>query len=125
MENTEGKVLKENLFNTKKVGWENVNEDEKNTIFKYADEYMYYLNNSKTEKEIVQTSKDILIKNGFVDLSEKNELHTGDKVYFINRNRNVFAAVIGEEPIEKGMKITAKYDISKEKLNKWKFQKKN
>ena len=35
-----------------------------------------------------------------------------------------FKNSLNEEPIEKGMKITAKYDISKEKLNKWKFQKK-
>ena len=107
MENTEGKVLKENLFNNKKVGWENLNDEEKNAVYKYAEEYMYYLNKSKTEKEIVQTSKDILIKNGFTGLAEKSELHPGDKIYFINRNRNVFAAVIGEEPIENGLKVVA------------------
>ena len=55
MENTEGKVLKEKLFNQKKNGWENLTNDELAAIFQYADEYMYYLNTSKTEKEIVQT----------------------------------------------------------------------
>ena len=62
MENTEGKALKEKLFNSKKSGWENLSDDELAAIFKYADEYMYYLNSSKTEKEIVQTSKEILLK---------------------------------------------------------------
>ena len=61
MENTEGKALKEKLFNHKKSGWENLSDDELSAIFKYADEYMYYLNSSKTEKEIVQTSKEILL----------------------------------------------------------------
>ena len=112
MENTEGKALKEKLFNSKKSGWENLSDDELSAIFKYADEYMYYLNSSKTEKEIVQTSKEILLKNGFVDISEKEELNPGDKVFFVNRGRSLYAAVIGESPLEKGMKIVAAHGDS-------------
>ena len=73
---------------------------------------MYYLNSSKTEKEIVQTSKEILIKNGFVDISEKSELKPGDKVFFVNRNRSLYVAVIGEEALEKGLKIVAAHGDS-------------
>ena len=112
MENTEGKALKEKLFNSKKSGWENLSDDELAAIFKYADEYMYYLNSSKTEKEIVQTSKEILLKNGFVDISEKEELNPGDKVFFVNRGRSLYAAVIGESPLEKGLKIVAAHGDS-------------
>ena len=65
MENTQGQKLKEELFNEKKTGWEGMTEEVKNAVFKFADEYMDYLNSSKTEKEIVKNSKDILIKNGF------------------------------------------------------------
>ena len=107
MENTEGKVLKERLFNKKANGWENLSDDELKEIFQYADEYMYYLNTSKTEKEIVQNSKEILMKNGFEDILDKKELHPGDKVFFVNRNRSLYVAVIGEEPLEKGLKIVA------------------
>ena len=70
MENTEGQKLKEELFNDKKTGWETMTEEVKNAVFKFAEEYMNYLNSSKTEKEIVRNSKDILRKNGFVDLNE-------------------------------------------------------
>lgn len=112
MENTEGKVLKEKLFNPRKNGWENLSDNELQEIFKYADEYMYYLNNSKTEKEIVSTSKEILLKNGFVDLSEKHDLHPGDKIFFVNRNRALYAAVIGEEPLEKGLRVVAAHGDS-------------
>ncbi len=65
------------------------------------------MNNSKTEKEIVQNSKEILIKNGFVDISEKETLMPGDKVFYVNRGRCIYAAVIGIENLEKGMKIVA------------------
>ena len=101
----EAQKLKEELFNQKKVGWEKVSDEEKNAIFQFADEYMYYLNHSKTEKEIVQSSKDILLKNNFKDLETVSELHPGDRVFYINRNRNVFAAVIGEDPITSGLRV--------------------
>ncbi len=93
MEKAEGESLKEKLFLNKKNGWIGKTEDEKKEIFKFSDEYMYYLNNGKTEKEIVEISKDILLKNGFRDISEYNELHAGDKVFFENRQRNLFAVV--------------------------------
>jgi len=108
----DGKKLKEELFNNQKTGWEGITEESKNAIFKFADEYMHYLNSSKTEKEIVKNSKDILIKNGFVDLNEKQEIHSGDKVYFVNRDRAIFAAVIGEEDIENGIRMVAAHGDS-------------
>ena len=107
MEETEGKILKEKLFNTKKNGWLKVKDDEYEAINKYADEYMYFLNRGKTEKDCVEISKDILIKNGFVDIEEKETLNPGDKIFYINRNRTVYAAVMGEELLEKGLHIVA------------------
>ena len=73
---------------------------------------MYYLNNSKTEKEIVQSSKEILIKNGFVDISEKETLNPGDKVFYVNRGRCLYAAIIGTDKLENGFKIVAAHGDS-------------
>ena len=33
------------LVNEKRTGWENLKEEQKEKIFKFADEYMYFLNN--------------------------------------------------------------------------------
>ncbi len=107
MQKNDGKELKEKLVDSRSNGWENLSDEELKNIFQYADEYMYYLNSSKTEKEIVQNSKEILIKNGFVDISEKENLQVGDKVFYINRGRCLYAAVIGEEELEKGLKVIA------------------
>ena len=112
MGKNDGKELKERLFDSKSNGWENLSDEELKNIFQYADEYMYYLNNSKTEKEIVQNSKEILLKNGFVDISSKDNLQVGDKVFYINRGRCLYAAVIGEEEIEKGLKVIAAHGDS-------------
>ena len=106
------KELKEKLYKNNKSGWEKLSDEELKNIFKFADEYMYYLNLSKTEKQIVRNSKDILIKNGFVDISEKQTLNPGDKVFYINRGRNVFAAVIGEENLEEGMRLVVAHSDS-------------
>lgn len=108
----EGKALKEKLFNSKKSGWERLSDEELKEIFKFADEYMYYLNSSKTEKEIVQNSKEILLKNGFVDVESKETLNPGDKVFYVNHGRSLYAAVIGEEPLTNGMRIIAAHGDS-------------
>ncbi len=95
----------ENLVNEKKTGWENLSEEQRKNIFKFADEYMYFLNNGKTEREIVAETKEILEKNNFVDISSKQELKPGDKVYYCNRGKSMYIAVIGEEKLECGLNI--------------------
>lgn len=109
---SEGKELKDMLFNTKKSGWEHQSDEALTEIFKFADEYMYYLNSSKTEKEIVSNSKEILLKNGFVDVEQKENLEPGDKVFYVNHGRSLYAAVIGEEPLTNGMRIIAAHGDS-------------
>ena len=97
--------MENKLFNEKKIGWEQINEEDKAKIFKFADEYMYYLNNSKTEREAVVTTKEILDKNGFRCICEYEKLNPGDKVYYINRHKSIYVAVIGEDKLEEGLNI--------------------
>lgn len=112
MEKTEGEVLKEKLFNNRRNGWEDLSEEERKEVFKFADEYMFYLNQAKTEKEIVATSKDILLKNNFKDLKEVDSLNPGDKVFWVNRGRALYMAVIGSEKMENGLNIVAAHGDS-------------
>lgn len=112
MEKSDGQKIAEELCNCKKTGWEGMSEECKNAVFKFADEYMDYLNLSKTEKEIVKNSKDILMKNGFVDLNEKQELKPGDKVFLVNRDRTIFSAIMGEEALENGIRMIAAHGDS-------------
>lgn len=95
----------ENLVNEKKNGWEKIDREKKEKIYQFADEYMYFLNHGKTEREIVSETKDILEKNGFVDISSKEEIKSGDKVYYCNRGKSMYIAVIGKEKLENGLNI--------------------
>lgn len=112
MEKTEGEVLKEKLFNEKKIGWNDISEDEEKAVFKFADEYMFYLNQAKTEKEIVHFSKEILLKNDFRDLRDVETLNPGDKVFWVNRNRSLYISVIGTDKIENGLKLVGAHGDS-------------
>jgi len=102
---SEYESLKERLFNQKKCGWESLREEERQKINVFADEYMYFLNNAKIEREAVYFAKEVLEKNGFIDLREKVALVPGDKVYFVNREKTIYAAVIGSDNLESGLKI--------------------
>ena len=104
-EETEGKKLKEKLFNKKEIGWNKLSEETIANIMKFCDEYMYFLNNGKTERECTTFTKKMLEENGFVSIDKKENLIAGDKVYYINRNKSVYAAVVGEEPLENGLHV--------------------
>ena len=108
-EKTQGEELKEKLFNDKKNGWESVSEEEGRNIFNYCDGYMKFLNEAKTEREIVKRATEIAKENGYKEISEYSTLKAGDKVYYINKDKNLFLAVIGEESIEDGINIVGSH----------------
>ena len=97
--------LSDKLFNKKKVGWEDVSPEEKNEIFAFCDGYMKFLNKAKTEREFIAQAKIKAEENGYRDISEFDSLNVGDKVYFINRDKSMYLAIIGSEKIENGMHI--------------------
>ena len=63
----------------------------------------------KTERECVLTSVDMAIALGYRDLEEVIEngetLKVGDKIFINNKDKALALFLIGEEPIEKGMRI--------------------
>ena len=104
-EKTAGEELKERLFNKKENGWECSSDEEKGEIYAYCEGYMNFLSRSKTEREIVKNATEIARNNGFKDINEYENLQPGDKVYFVNRNKNLFLAVIGKQSLENGLNI--------------------
>ena len=102
---SEYESLKNELFNIKKCGWEATSDFEKQKINVFGDEFIYFLNNAKTEREAVYFAKEVLQKNGFVDLRDKLVLEPGDKVFYINREKSVYIAIIGTDALETGLNI--------------------
>lgn len=82
-------------------GWEVQKDHEK--VMQFSEKYKEFLDISKTEREFVENTKNMAEKFGFVPASSKEKLMAGDKVYYINRNKNIALAIIGEEDIENGI----------------------
>ena len=97
--------LKENLFQKKENGWDELDESKKEEAFKISDNYMNFLNHAKTEREFVVQATKLARENGYKDIMEFEKLQPGDKIYFINRSKSMYLAVIGTESIENGMHI--------------------
>ncbi len=102
---SEAAELQKSLFNNKKCGWADLSEEKKNDIFSYCNSYMDFLNNGKTEREIIKESKYIAETNGFKNINEVDSLKAGDKVYYINKNKAMYLAVIGYDSIENGINV--------------------
>lgn len=101
----EAEELKEKLFNKKENGWNQVDEKLKQTIFSYAASYMNFLNQSKTEREIIKSAKKMAEEHGFCDIHQKEQLQKGDKVYYVNKEKSMYLAIIGEKPLEEGINV--------------------
>lgn len=97
--------MKEQLFNKKETGWENISKENKENIFRFSDEYIYFLNKVKTEREAIHFVKKMLDENGFCDIMTKQHLNSGDKVYYVNHGKSMYIAVIGKQPIENGLQV--------------------
>ena len=93
------------LIDKKECGWKGISEETKNEIFNFCNGYMNFLNYSKTEREFVYNAKIKAEEKGFRDLNTFDTLKAGDKVYFVNRDKSMYLAIIGTEKMESGLQI--------------------
>ena len=95
----------DNILNKKESGWKDLNDSEMNKILDFSDGYIKFLNRSKTEREANKNIISELQEKGFKDINSVDSLKPLDKVYFNNRGKSVFAAVVGSEKVENGLNI--------------------
>lgn len=85
--------------------WNGITEESRNAIFSFNKEYIDYLSLCKTERLCVRESTRLAEKAGFRPLNECETVRTGDKVYVINKDKNIALYVIGRQPLTAGMRI--------------------
>lgn len=95
----------EELSLKRKRVYEELNQGEISEMFSLCDEYRHFLDNGKTERECVAISEGMAKSHGFVNINDMTSLKAGDKVYSINREKNIFLAVIGSDDIENGINL--------------------
>ena len=104
---SQAKLLQEKLCEKKKNGILRVDESVTEAGNKFCEEYKNFLDLSKTEREASEYAEEKAKEHGFVPFERGMKLKAGDKVYYRNRGKSIILAVIGKEPIEKGVHIAA------------------
>ena len=89
----------------RKNAWKKYDAAKEKEVMKFAEGYKEFLSNSKTERLAAREAVKRLEEHGYVNASQVNSLNPGDKVYFVNKNKNVCAFVIGSRPIKEGLRI--------------------
>ena len=80
-------------------------ENSKKELFKFVDDYKEFLSLGKTERLCVNEALKLAKLEGFKNLDEVTTLNPGDKVYSINRNKNIVLYVIGKEKVVNGVNV--------------------
>ncbi len=92
-----------------KNAWLKYSEKDKKAVFAFAEEYRKFISDCKTERECVDEVLRLAKAEGYVDLKDaiaKNaKLKAGDKVYVNHMGKAVALFLIGEQPMENGMKL--------------------
>lgn len=86
-----------------------LSEKERDEANKYAKEYMKFLDKSRTEYLCTKECISMLDKAGFSNINDKSKLVPGDKIYFINKDKSLFVAVIGKESLDKGINVVGSH----------------
>ena len=77
----------------------------KQEVMDFAEGYKAFISTAKSERLAVKEAVKLLEASGFKNVEDVKSLKEGDRVYVINRKKNVAAFVIGKEPLEKGLRI--------------------
>lgn len=88
-----------------KNAWKKYSQEQMQKVMDFAEIYKSFLTNGKTEREMTKISVEELIKNGYRDLDTVSEVKPGDKLYKVNRNKNVCAFVMGQKPLTEGIRV--------------------
>lgn len=89
--------------------WETYDEKQLKEVDAFAEDYMDFLNNGKTERECIDTIVNRIEREGYQELESlmkaQKKLQCGDKVYSVWMNKSIVMFQIGKKPMAEGMNI--------------------
>ena len=85
--------------------WNGITEEKKKNIFDFAEDYKNFLTASKTERLAVREAVKAAEAKGFKNVETVKTVKSGDKLYEVNKNKNVVLYVIGEKPLTEGLRV--------------------
>ena len=104
------KELLEKLSYKKKNVYEVSTPDEIKAIYDYSVGYMKYLDDAKTEREATEATIALIEAQGYTEYKLGDKLAVGDKKYYNQKGKSIFAFKIGSKNIEEdGIRILASH----------------
>ena len=91
------KALKESLEYKQKSAWE-VTGLNKKELNNYCKEYIQFISENKTEREVVENTKKLLSSQGFAE-------GLGNSFYMVNRGKNIAIVRVGKKPLSSGVRF--------------------
>lgn len=88
-----------------KNAWNKYKDNDYKEVMEFNEGYKDFISIGKTERACVKESIRLAKENGFKDISEFSSLQSGDKVYVVNRNKNIALFVIGKKSLTDGLRI--------------------
>ncbi len=99
--------LKEKLFYKPKHASFAVKDEETEKCDAFAEGYKAFLDDAKTEREAVCVSVEMAEKEGFELFNPEKTYQSGEKFYFVNREKSIILGVMGKKSLKEGVKIAA------------------
>lgn len=88
-----------------KNAWNKYSTEELKLVFDFNEKYKDFLSKGKTERRCVDEAEKIAVAAGFKPLASFNQLKYGDKVYVINKHKNIACFIIGKQGLENGLRV--------------------
>ena len=101
------KRLRESLLMQKKNAVQLLSDEKIAECDAFCEDYKAFLDNSKTEREAAAYAAAQLEAKGFRLWKRGEPVQAGDKIYTVNRGKAIVAAVIGTDPLESGIRLSA------------------
>ncbi|MFA5772491.1 MAG: aminopeptidase [Thermoplasmata archaeon] len=101
--------LEDKLSMKKESVWLDAKKKKIEEMFNFSEGYKKFLDGAKTEREAVKSIVEIVEKFGFRSISTVKKTKPGDKLYTINRGKNIALIIIGSAPIENGLNVIASH----------------
>jgi aspartyl aminopeptidase len=102
----ETKELEKKLKFQGKLSWDRLEEWEKEEVFRFAEGYKIFLDRAKTEREAVQEIIQAAKGAGFQNVSQRDG---GKKIFFVNKEKSIALAILGQAPLVEGMRIVVSH----------------
>ena len=98
-------IKKEQLFMNRKNGCRKVSSEEIKKADEFCEEYKYFLDHAKVEREAVIYAIEAAKIAGFTEFDYRKTYAPGDKVYVNNRGKAIMLAVIGKNGTHNGVRL--------------------